>query len=232
MSAESENGVPAGLHAVLWDMDGTLVDTEPVWSTAEFALAARHGVSWSADHGVNLVGQDLLSSGRYIREHMGLDLTAEQVVDALLDQVIEAVRRGVAWCPGAHELLTDQRRAGIPAALVTMSYRRLADAVVEALPAGTFDAVVPGDEVDNGKPHPEPYLRAASALGVHPSRCVAIEDSLPGVGSAQAAGCHVVAVPQHIDVPAAPRRTVLSSLRGLTIRDLAELVNGAAVPPR
>lgn len=219
-----ESGEGRALQAVLWDMDGTLVDTEPLWIAAEYDLAARHGATWSRSHALKLVGQDLLTSGRYIRDHMGLDLTAEQVVETLLNDVVDVVRGGVEWRPGARALLAEQQRVGLPAALVTMSYRRLADAVVGALPAGTFDAVVVGDEVDNGKPHPEPYLTAARLLGVEPAQCVAIEDSTAGAASAQAAGCHVVAVPNYVAVPAAPNRTLVPTLEGVRLADLEAML--------
>ncbi|HEX2176297.1 MAG TPA: HAD family phosphatase [Nocardioidaceae bacterium] len=216
------------LQAVLWDMDGTLVDTEPVWIAAEYELAARHGATWSKEHALTLVGRDLLDSGRYIREHMGLELTAEQVVEALLDRVVEVVRDGVEWRPGARELLAEQQHRGIPAALVTMSYRRLAEAVVAGLPADTFATVVVGDEVGMGKPHPEPYLTAARNLGVEPGRCVALEDSETGAESAQAAGCHVVAVPAHVGVPAARNRTLVTTLQGLGLDDLEAMLVSAS----
>jgi HAD superfamily hydrolase (TIGR01509 family) len=212
------------LQAVLWDMDGTLVDTEPLWIASEYELAERHGATWSEEHALNLVGWDLLDSGRYIRDHMNLDIPAEEVVRLMLDRVVDGVRSGVEFRPGAMELLAEQRRAGVPAALVTMSYRRLADAVVDALPAGTFGAVVVGDEVTNGKPHPEPYLTAAARVGADPARCVAIEDSTTGVTSAEAAGCHVLAVPNHVPVPAAPGRTLAPTLEGLRLSDLEALL--------
>jgi HAD superfamily hydrolase (TIGR01509 family) len=158
---------------------------------------------------------------------MGLDLTAEQVVEELLDRVVDVVSGALTWCPGARELLAEQAEAGVPAALVTMSYRRLAQAVVDALPAGTFGAVVVGDEVTRGKPHPEPYLSAARLLGADPARCVAIEDSRPGVQSAQAAGCHVLAVPNHQGIPDAPKRTVHESLRSVRLADLERMLDGS-----
>jgi HAD superfamily hydrolase (TIGR01509 family) len=212
------------LQAVLWDMDGTLVDTEPLWIAAEYELAERHGATWSQEHALNLVGGDLLDSGRYIRDHMRLDMSAEDVVRLMLDRVVEGVRSGVEFRPGVVGLLDEQRQAGVPAALVTMSYRRLADAVVDALPEGTFEAVVVGDEVANGKPHPEPYLTAAALVGADPTRCVAIEDSTTGATSAQAAGCHVLAVPNHVPVPAATGRTLVPTLEGLRLADLASLL--------
>ena len=105
-----------------------------------------------------------------------------------------------------------------------MSYRRLAEAVVGGLPEGTFGAVVTGDEVREGKPHPEPYLRAADLLGVDPRRCVAVEDSPTGVASAAAAGCVTVAVEGVVDVPPAPGLIRIGSLRDLTADRLEEMV--------
>jgi beta-phosphoglucomutase-like phosphatase (HAD superfamily) len=209
--------------AVLWDMDGTLVDTEPYWIEEQYALVAQHGGSWSDDHAHALVGNDLITSANYIREHGGVPWTPEQIIDRLLDGVIGRVRGHVPWRPGARELLAELFRRGIPCALVTMSYQRLAQAVVEPLPTGSFRTVVAGDDVTHGKPHPEPYLTAAARLGVPPQRCVAIEDSLTGVTSAQAAGVPVLAVQHLIPIPAAPGRTVVDSLHGWTAADLGAL---------
>jgi len=212
------------LQAVLWGMDGTLVDTEPLWIASEHELAQRHGATWSEELALGLVGRNLLDSGRFIRDHMRLDMSPEQVVELMLDRVVDGVRSGVEFRPGVLDLLAEQQRAGVPAALVTMSYRRLAEAVVAALPAGTFAAVVVGDEVSNGKPHPEPYLTASALVGADPSRCVAIEDSITGATSAQAAGCHVLAVPHHVRVPSAPGRTVAPTLEGLRLSDLGSML--------
>ena len=108
------------LQAVLWDMDGTLVDTEPLWIASEHELAERHGASWSEELALGLVGRNLLDSGRFIRDHMRLDMSPEQVVELMLDRVVDGVRSGVEFRPGALDLLAEQRRAGVPAALVTM----------------------------------------------------------------------------------------------------------------
>jgi HAD superfamily hydrolase (TIGR01509 family) len=220
------------LQAVLWDMDGTLVDTEPLWIASEYELAERSGATWSREHALNLVGWDLLDSGRYIRDHMGLEMEPEEVVQLMLDRVVAGVRDGVDFRPGVLELLAEQRRAGVPAALVTMSYRSLAEAVVAGLPAGTFAAVVVGDEVGNGKPHPEPYLTAARLVGADPARCVAIEDSTTGATSAQAAGCRVLAVPHHVAVPPAPGRSVVPSLEGVRLADLESMLGSVEAPCR
>jgi HAD superfamily hydrolase (TIGR01509 family) len=201
--------------AVLWDMDGTLVDTEPTWIAAEFALAERYGATWTREQGLALVGKDLRDSAALIRAGMGIDVAPGQIVEELLDFVVAEVRREVPWRPGARELLMSLREAGVSCALVTMSYVRLVEPVVAALPPGTFDAVVTGDAVDYGKPHPEPYLTAARLLDVLASECLAIEDSETGTRSAVAAGCTVLCVPLHVPVPAGPRRVLADGLVGI-----------------
>ena len=186
------SNVPA---AVLWDMDGTLVDTEPYWFAAERQLVKSFGNTWSEEHAHAVVGFDLLDTAAYIIKHGGVDLPPRDVVEYLLDVVITSCRQRLPWRPGVRELLDELHSLGIPCALVTMSWRRFAEAVLEHLPRSTFEVTVFGDEVAHGKPHPEPYLRAASLLNVEPSTCVAIEDSPTGVASAQAAGCRVIGVP-------------------------------------
>jgi HAD superfamily hydrolase (TIGR01509 family) len=211
------------VKAVLWDMDGTLVDTEPYWIEVEYDLARRHGGSWSDQHAMALVGNDLLDSGRYIREHMGIDLEPAQIVEELLDGVVARVARQVPWCPGAVELLAGLNELGVPCALVTMSYRRFVAPILAALPDDTFTEVVTGDAVSRGKPHPEPYLTAARMLGVDPADCLAVEDSNTGARSAEAAGCRVVVVPNHVPVLPGERRVFRDSLSGLSAGALLRL---------
>jgi HAD superfamily hydrolase (TIGR01509 family) len=201
--------------AVLWDMDGTLVDTEPNWGIAEVALAERHGGSWTLEQGLELVGFDLLEAAAIMREAMGIDLEPERIVDELLDHVIEQVERDVPWRPGARELLLSLNQAGVPCALVTMSYARFVKPILAGLPPGTFSAVVTGDTVARGKPHPEPYLTAARELDVLAGECLAIEDSDTGATSAAAAGCTVLCAPLHVSVPPGPRRVFTDTLAGL-----------------
>ena len=219
---------PALPAAVLWDLDGTLVDTEPYWIDAEYALVAEHGGTWSLEHALNLVGNDLLVSGAYIREHGGVDLEPAEIVERLLDGVIERIQDRVPWRPGAGELLAHLRAADVPCALVTMSYARFVAPVLEALPEGSFAAVVTGDAVSVGKPHPEPYLTAAELLGVDPRDCVAIEDSGTGAASAEAAGCTVLVVPNHVEVAPGARRVFLDTLAGVGLPRLADMVERVA----
>jgi HAD superfamily hydrolase (TIGR01509 family) len=209
--------------AVLWDMDGTLVDTEPYWIAAEYALVAEHGGRWTDEDARALVGNPLPVSALYLQRSGGVDLPVETIVERLLDHVVADVRRHLPWRPGAQELLGALRAADVPCALVTMSYARLTDAVVSALEPGAFGAVVPGDQVRHGKPHPEPYLTAARRLGVAPQDCVAIEDSRTGAASAHAAGAAVVAVPHVVPVPPGPGIVVVDTLEGLSPDGLARL---------
>jgi HAD superfamily hydrolase (TIGR01509 family) len=216
--------VPMGHYAaVLWDLDGTLVDTEPYWIEAEYELATTYGGSWSEQHALQLIGNDLLDSGRYIREHMGIDLEPAEIVEQLLDRVIAHVQQAVPWRPGAVELLADLRAAGVPCALVTMSYRSFVAPILAGLPDDTFAAVVTGDTVEKGKPHPEPYLKAAGQLGVEAGDCLAIEDSNTGADSAEAAGCTVLCVPNHVLILDGDRRLFCESLEGVTASSLTSL---------
>ncbi len=213
------------LDAVLWDMDGTLVDTEPYWIESEFELVEKHGGKWSTEHALNLVGNDLIESGRYIREHGGIDLEPADIVEELLDRVVARVERRVPWRPGAVELLADLRANGVRCALVTMSYRRFVAPILAGLPEGTFEVIVTGDAVTQGKPHPEPYQKAAALLGVDPAGTLAIEDSNTGARSAESAGCTVLVVPNHVPVLPGTRRIFRSSLDGLTHSVLPKLVH-------
>ena len=207
-------------EAVLWDMDGTLVDTEPYWIESEFELVERYGGKWSTEHALNLVGNDLIESGRYIREHGGIDREPADIVEELLDLVVAHVERKVPWRPGAVDLLADLRANDVRCALVTMSYRRFVAPILARLPEGTFEVVVTGDAVTKGKPDPEPYQKAAAILGVDPARTLAVEDSNTGARSAEAAGCTVLVVPNHVPVLPGPRRVFLASLDGLTYSTL------------
>ncbi len=206
--------------AVLWDMDGTLVDTEPYWIESEFELIAEHGGTWSHEHAMNLVGNDLMVSGRYIAEHTGIDLSPADIVEALLDRVVARVASSVPWRPGARDLLADLRDNGVRCGLVTMSYQRFVAPILVELPEDTFEVVVTGDSVTRGKPHPEPYLAAAELLGVDPRLTLAIEDSDTGARSAEAAGCTVLVVEHHVPVLPGERRVFADTLAGMRGRDL------------
>ncbi|WP_116995648.1 HAD-IA family hydrolase [Desertimonas flava] len=216
--------------AVLWDLDGTLIDTEPYWIACEYELVAQFGGTWTDDDAHSIVGFDLLDAAEIIRDRGGVRLEPQEIVERLLAGVRERIRAHMPWRPGAAELLAALNRTGVPTALVTMSWRAITEEVLRQLPAGSFQAVITGDMVENGKPHPEPYQRAAQELGVDPLSCVAIEDSPTGVRSAEAAGCVVVGVPNVVAIPAAPGRTLLDSLVGVTPEQLGDIVESTPPP--
>lgn len=211
--------------AVLWDLDGTLVDTEHYWQAAEWRLAEGHGGSWSHEHALNLVGSDLMDSARYIRREMQIDLEPTEITQLLIADVLSQLRREITWRPGGYEQLVALRDAGVPQGLVTMSYGALVEPVLEALPEGLFDVVVTGDIVSRGKPHPDPYLQATDALGVSPGSCLVVEDSQTGTRAGEAAGCHVLVVPHHVTVDPGPRRRFVPSLVDVDLLDTGRFLD-------
>jgi len=211
--------------AVLWDMDGTLVNTEPYWISAETELIESFGGSWTHEEALQLVGSGLFASATIIQAK-GVDLSADEIIDRLTDRVLEQLAEfGIPWRPGARELLTELREQRIPTALVTMSISRMAHHVADRLGFVGFDAVVSGDDVVQSKPHPEPYLRGAELLGVDPADCIAIEDSEPGIRSAYAAGSIVIGVPFMVDLPDDVAHVLWPTLEGRTVADLAGLIS-------
>ena len=216
------------LKAVLWDMDGTIVDTEPYWIAAEHALVEAHGGTWSHDQAMQLVGQSLTFSAGLLQE-AGVELEIREIIDTLTGAVVSSVQRQVPWRPGARELLEELHLAGVRCALVTMSEGPLARQVVDSLPRPYFEVLITGDTVAQGKPHPEAYLTAVERLqdadpdlAIH--HCVALEDSVPGVSAAVASGVATVAVPHIVPLPEDEGYTLWDSLAGRTVADLESLL--------
>lgn len=217
----SENLFPA---AVLWDMDGTLIDSEPYWLASESKLARTYGGSWTEADGQALIGNNLFTASDFLRNKFGItDMSTQDVIDQLTEEVVAQLRIRLPWRPGALELLMELKKAGIKTALVTMSMRSMAMAVVDQIDFKAFDVVVAGNDVTRGKPDPEPYQLAAQLLGVKTTDCIAFEDSPTGLASAEAAGCHSVGVPNIVPLPAGSRRRIINSLTEVDISNLGSL---------
>ena len=216
----SEKPLP---HAVLWDMDGTLIDSEHHWLSSEKDLATAHGVIWTEEDGLDLVGMSLFDSSKVIKEKLRSDLAPEEIIDQLTAMVTSKLADHLPWRPGALELLRELKDAGVKTALVTMSMRTMAMRVAESIGFDAFDLVVAGDDVQFGKPHPEPYLKAASLLGVDPANCVAFEDSKTGLTSAELAGTMAIGIPNVVRIPPQEGRILWPTLEGVTLSDLQAL---------
>jgi HAD superfamily hydrolase (TIGR01509 family) len=198
--------------AVLFDMDGLLVDSEPVWYAVEAAVVERLGGMWAPEHQAALIGGTLEAGCRYMIEHTGADITVSALSDQLIEEMVRHFRADLPVHAGALDLVDAVRAAGVPTGLVSSSYRVLVDAALDRLGRHRFDVTVAGDEVVRGKPDPEPYRTACERLGVAPGATVVLEDAASGVAAAEAAGCVVVAVPSVAPIAAAPRRAVVRRL--------------------
>lgn len=202
------------LAAVLWDMDGTLIDSEPLWLKTELEMLDRYGLEMSEDTQQHMIGTGLWAAANHFRD-LGVPLSADDIVA----EWVAGVSRGLAeaepvWRPGSRELLESLRDAGVPCALVTMSVRSLAEVVSAMLPNGSFQAIIAGDEVAFEKPHPDPYLRGAAALNVPIANCVALEDSPTGLRSAHASGAVAIGIPHLVTLNHVPAHELLASLKG------------------
>jgi HAD superfamily hydrolase (TIGR01509 family) len=224
---------PSLLRAVLFDMDGTLVETEQYWGEAMFELAERLGGRMSESARAATVGSTMRRSMTILHADLGLDRTEDELLaDArwVEDRTAQLLGAGISWCPGARELLTAVRAAGLRTALVTTTPRRLADIVLATirtdLDGDPFDVTVCGDEVPALKPDPAPYRQAMTALGVQPADCVVVEDSESGVAAGLAAGVTVLGVPSVQKIERVEGLTLRDGLVGVDVPMLADLLAG------
>ncbi|MEV6961870.1 HAD family phosphatase [Streptomyces sp. NPDC051207] len=214
----------SALQAVLLDMDGTLVDTEGFWWDVEVEVFAALGHTLDDSWRHVVVGGPMTRSAGFLIEATGADITLPELTVLLNKGFEERIEQALPLMPGAARLLAELSEHKIPTALVSASHRRIIDRVLARLGRRHFALSVAGDEVARTKPHPDPYLVAAAGLGADPARCVVIEDTATGIASAEAAGCHVVAVPTLATVAPADRRTVVTSLEEVDLAFLRDLI--------
>lgn len=205
---------------VLWDMDGTLVDTEPLWMAAETELVSSFGGVWTHENAMACVGKGLDDSSAIIQA-AGVRLSIDEITRWLTDHVKAHLNpETMPWRAGARELLESLRIAGVPTALVTMSLHDMASHVADQLGFVGFDAIIAGDDVEHAKPHPDPYLRGAAAIGVPIQDCVAFEDSNIGLNSAIASGACAIAIPWIVQIEDQPGFVEWDTLAGRTVADV------------
>ncbi|TYB66612.1 HAD family phosphatase [Nonomuraea sp. PA05] len=212
------------LEAALFDMDGTLFDSEPLWDVSLADLAETLGGTLPAETRRRVVGGNLRDTTRIIHEDLGVEADIEESAAWLLERTRQLFALGVPWRPAAQAVVESVRRQGIATALVTSSHRALVSEVLAQLEPGLFDVVVCGDEVARPKPDPEGYLTAAGRLGVDPRNCVALEDSARGIAAALAAGCVVVAVPEDGAALGDGHGAVVVPLEAVTVDRLRSLL--------
>jgi len=212
--------------AVLWDMDGTIIDSEPYWVAAEIDLVHRFGGTWSHEDGLQLVGQGLTNSA-LVMQDAGVDLSVDEIVNSLTDRVVGLLNESVPWRPGAVQMMAAVAEAGIPQAIVTMSIERMARLVSDLIPGAPISVVVAGDQVERPKPEPEAYELGAKLLGVDVRNCVAFEDSNAGIQSAVSAGAVTIGLPNLIDISHSPADAFWTSLSEKSLTDLFAAFNDA-----
>lgn len=209
--------------AILFDMDGTLVDTEPLWLVSETELMDDYGYAWTSQDQANCLGGPLDRVGEYMYDLAGKVETPEFFRDSLIARMAEKLHRGAVLMDGTSELLQVCAEFEIPVALVSASPRILVDAVLENLPSHRFKVSVSSDDVKNTKPDPEGYLKSVDMLGVDITNCLILEDSLTGVNAAEASGGFVVAIPHLVPIEERARVRVVNTIRELDREKLLSL---------
>ena len=213
--------------AVLFDMDGTIVHSEPLWMRCETEFVLSHGGEWSPERAMELVGNSLETSGQILSAAINNQMPGDQIIADIVTRMIRLYESGqIPWRPGFLECARALQAAGVKMAVVSASYSRLVKTVVAQVPDQMIDTYVGGDMVENDKPNPDPYLLAAEKLGVAITDCIVVEDSMNGLKAGLASGAATVAIPCVKPIPLQPGMSRLQSLQQLTLEVAARIIGG------
>jgi len=208
------------MSAILFDMDGTLIDSEPLWLKAEIEVMAEVGCHWDEQDQINCLGGPAERTERYMQERSQNIKPYGYFINRLHEVMRARITNELDLIPNALSLLKECKDAGIKTALVTASSRDLMTIVLKRFPIGTFDVIVSGDDVEKSKPDPAPYLLAAKQLSVDILKCLVLEDSLTGVQSGLSSGAKVIGIPHLVQMSEHPNLRVISSLDEITLSDI------------
>jgi HAD superfamily hydrolase (TIGR01509 family) len=213
-------------EAVLWDMDGTLINSEPLWIEQERLLMAHLGAEWSESDALHCVGGPMARVDAYMRSKLSPEQQRRfqplELTGKLLKRMEERFSQGVDFAPGSQHLLNEMKSHSIKLALVTASSRPLLDAALKSIGTDYFEATISDNDVAQSKPHPEGYRLAASRLGVNIERSLIIEDSITGMTAAIASGAYVLGIPHFTELPSGPKVIHLQTLDGLNLSGLSK----------
>jgi len=216
--------------AVFFDMDGLMVDSEPEWLLSEIEVTAPYGYTWLEQDQVACLGGPLSKVGQYMFDRCGKVESPQFFTQQLIDTQVARMRGNTPTMPGAIELVRELQSHGIKTALVSASPRNIVDAVLDNLGNDLFPFSISSDDVENTKPHPEAYLKAATMSGSNIANCLVFEDSLTGMSAAIASGAHLIGVPHLVTIDESPRIRVIKSLEQLSYLKLKELKANFSAP--
>ena len=208
------------MSAIFFDMDGTLVDSEPLWLEAEIEVMLREGCIWTAEDQLACLGGPRAKTERIMQEKCGKQMPDNYFGDQLDDLMESKLANKLKLIPGALELLAECKENDLTFGLVTASGGRLMNVVLKSFPADIFDVVISGDDVEKSKPDPQPYLMAAERLSVDIKKSVVIEDSVTGVTAGLASGTQVIGIPHLVNLPKHENLRVVSKLSDITYSNL------------
>lgn len=210
-------------EAVLWDMDGTLLDSEPIWIEEEAKLMQGLGVEWDDQDARICLGGPMHRVDAYMRERSGNRHQPLELSELLINRMVSRLNESVSFTPGAELLLKQLHEMQIPMALVTASTRKIVDAALQGIGSHFFKRTISADDVQQTKPHPEGYISAASYLNVSIERTLIIEDSLTGMSAAIESGAFVLGIPHFYELPNGPKVRHVKSLEQIDVDALGEL---------